>query len=98
MREYTAKNRDRINGQRRKRYKRQYAELRRQAFAALGDECRECENSDHRVLQIDHINGGGRAERMKTSSLPFFRKVIANTDGYQLLCANCHAIKTWHAA
>ena len=65
-------------------------------FDILGRECIRCGINDTRVLQIDHINGGGRKERTELK-LNYYKFVLGklleeNTD-YQVLCANCNWIK-----
>lgn len=76
-------------------YQREYrASVRRQAHRALGSTCCDCGIADERVLQIDHIDGGGRADRAGRGYLAILRAVAAGEPGFQLLCANCHAIKT----
>jgi hypothetical protein len=74
--------------------KRTYSNLRRAVFAYLGGGCVRCGNADQRVLQIDHTDGGGRKERAALGSLSIYRAILKGKPGYQLLCANCHAIKT----
>jgi hypothetical protein len=92
-------NKDRVNAYARKKHTRNYHELRAQAVHILGDACLQCKNDDYRVLQIDHINGGGREDRKRLRADGIFRSIIKNghQDKYQLLCANCHAIKTFHS-
>lgn len=73
----------------------EYESRRPQAIAALGGACQWCGIDDERVLEIDHINGGGHKERKTMDRIAFFKAIIdgTRTDG-QLLCANCHRIKT----
>lgn len=71
---------------------------RSQAVIMLGGECAKCGyNASIYALDIDHVtphlkgikkyaNGGGLARAIA--------KGYISTDGLQLLCANCHAIKT----
>lgn len=69
---------------------------RRIAFITeAGGKCVQCGFDDWRALQVDHVNGGGSAERkeMKSTTKAFYAKVLANPDDYQLLCANCNVIK-----
>ncbi len=90
-----ARNRDKINEKVRERILR----LRREAIEFLGGSCTMCGISDIRVLEIDHINGGGRAERTKLTGQVFHYAILngkRRTDDLQVLCANCHAIKTYH--
>lgn len=62
----------------------------------LGGKCVHCGFSDPRALQVDHINGGGRQERLvkKINTNKALYDDICNTvNKYQLLCANCNTIK-----
>jgi hypothetical protein len=62
---------------------------------AMGGQCVRCEKADPRFLQIDHIDGGGnkKEEGKNRNTAAFYKKVLANSDRYQLLCANCNCIK-----
>lgn len=71
------------------------AQLRELAIQALGGKCAHCGIIDSRVLQFDHDPplGSGRKRPVQTAS--WFRKVIRGAiQGLQLLCANCHILKT----
>lgn len=71
-----------------------------EALQLLGGRCVRCGFDDERALQIDHIDAGnhvlcpgGRKYRYAVH-----RSVIDGTaSNLQLLCANCHAIKTLEA-
>lgn len=84
---------------------RAYHKMKREIVERLGDVCCACGHEDRRVLQVDHVNGGGGAERRDighSKSLrvirDFLRESVKQSE-YQLLCANCHALKTLgHAA
>lgn len=78
-------------------YHTQYArERRQQAIEILGGECSSCGIADIRVLQIDHINGGGHQELLEKGSNHVTTKIFrGETDDYQILCANCNWIKRW---
>jgi 5-methylcytosine-specific restriction endonuclease McrA len=68
--------------------------LRHRAIAKLGGACVACGNTDERVLQFDHIVpcAGHRGDHKQ-----LMRDVAYGiTDNIRLLCANCHAIRTWH--
>lgn len=73
--------------------------LRLSLIALLGGKCNRCGFSDIRVLQVDHINGGGRQEfiKVRTSGGAYDRyilnEIINGSTKYQLLCANCNWIK-----
>lgn len=79
--------------------KRDLALLRAIVLEKLGGKCLVCGWDDYRALQIDHINGGGSAERKKYgSSIPFLLKVLNDPnfiDTYQLLCANHNWVKRY---
>src|SRR3990167_3457172 len=68
----------------------------KQIFDLLGYECSLCGEKDKYVLQIDHINGGGRQHSKSTrhSISRYYRAIlqsIKNDEGqYRTLCANCN--------
>jgi hypothetical protein len=59
-------------------------------------ECSICKCNDYRVLNIDHINGGGLKHRREIGfgGANFFRWLTKNNfpDGYRVLCRNCNWI------
>lgn len=71
-------------------------QARAAALTHLGNLCASCGYSeDSRALQIDHMEGGGRAGR-KThrTKTRFYRDVLVAKPGvYQCLCANCNVLK-----
>lgn len=79
------------------RVRKYYAERRKEALQHLGNKCVRCGNTDPRVLQIDHVNGGGTSQRRTPSWNVYaeLRKILDTIPGkiYQLLCANCNLIK-----
>lgn len=77
-------------------YEREYRLKRKLAiFELLGSVCRKCGFDDHRALQIDHVAGGGHTERETygTNLWKYYKRIKANPERYQLLCANCNWIK-----
>ena len=63
---------------------------------------KRCGIDDTRVLHIDHIQGDGRVDRAKYrkgSHEHAIKALVAGNlhDRFQLLCANCHLIKTREA-
>lgn len=66
--------------------------FREEAIKILGGKCIRCRESDIRVLQIDHVNGGGTKER-KLNHNYSKKLILKNPDNYQLLCSNCNWIK-----
>ena len=70
--------------------------LRERVIEALGGKCTKCGFSDHRCLQIDHIIPCGTRGRVSNVTLLLrILKAIKHGEShnYQLLCANCNAIK-----
>jgi hypothetical protein len=70
--------------------------LRRAAVAYLGGYCARCGMTDYRVLQIDHVDGGGSEEYRRIGQHGVQRRILRGAAGYQLLCANCHMLKTYY--
>jgi len=68
--------------------------MRVKAIELLGGKCCQCEESDIRCLQIDHVNSGGRQERLRMGVYAYYKKIIEDTKNktgeYQCLCANCN--------
>ena len=69
-----------------------------QAIEYLGGKCMDCNNIDTRVLEFDHAQEP-RMNR-KTISSYFsgsWERLQARIDQekVELVCANCHAIRTW---
>lgn len=75
------------------------AKLKQQLFAAYGGaRCASCGFDDIRALVLDHINGGGAAERRRYGNNVNLWRALLKADappGYQVLCANCNVIKMW---
>jgi hypothetical protein len=61
----------------------------------LGGACVRCGMTDIRVLQFNHINGGGTREREVLTYFAFLRAAIAGNydlNKIDLRCANCNVI------
>jgi hypothetical protein len=67
--------------------------LRASVIAEMGGCCVRCGFSDVRALQIDHVYGGGRRELRQLTTAQFYVRLRQVPGDYQLLCANCNAIK-----
>lgn len=97
--EAAVKNRDPIGLRAKQRIAERKADeaQRVRALMLLGGMCERCKNNDMRVLQIDHVNGGGYAARKGPTKSPqsAVRDVFKNPLKYQLLCANDNWIKRW---
>jgi hypothetical protein len=79
----------------------QRIERKRGVIAHYGGMCSCCGENHIEFLTIDHINGGGNAERRKIFGLEkkvgsrFYEWLIHNNfpEGYQVLCADCNMAK-----
>jgi 5-methylcytosine-specific restriction endonuclease McrA len=72
-----------------------YYQRKQKAVALLGGKCCRCGCDDIRCLEIDHIIPIRGDRSMYGDKL--FRSIVngGSTDNLQVLCANCHAIKTY---
>jgi hypothetical protein len=72
-----------------------YRRARALVIEKLGGKCQHCGITDSRVLQIDHVHGGGGEDRRKNGNgYALMRRAMLDTEGeFQLLCANCNFIK-----
>jgi hypothetical protein len=63
----------------------------------LGGKCRQCGETDFRVLDINHIDRIKKNIPPKRSYSWEFRikDWLNNMDNLELLCANCHRRHTW---
>jgi len=68
--------------------------LQDRAVNYLGSKCAICGINDERVLEIDHIVPVKGCR--ETSRYYLLRAILNGSKNYQLLCANCHKIKTAH--
>lgn len=67
--------------------------LRSKVLEHFGGECFKCGISDKRVLQLDHVHGGGSKHIKGVSWSVRYQHALDNPNLYQLLCANCNWIK-----
>lgn len=76
------------------RSRRHLRKLREALLDKYGRVCKRCGHTDARVLQIDHVHGGGSLDRRSKDRHKYYRTIIADTTGeFQLLCANCNWLK-----
>lgn len=71
--------------------------LRSQALKSLGNKCVRCGIDDPRVLHIDHVIPVSQTPGRKRFHRNLMYKYIIvgyKRRAYQILCANCHMIKT----
>lgn len=64
----------------------------------LGGKCVVCGCNIEAALHVDHVHGGGTAERKKYKNKDDYYKMVlakvrAGSKDYQILCANHNAIK-----
>lgn len=67
----------------------------------FGCKCAKCGETDINVLEVDHINNDGSDKRKSGEDKNIYLKLASgerNTDGLQLLCANCNFEKAYYAA
>lgn len=75
-----------------------YHAKRAEVIAFLGGKCVRCPVVDVRCLQIDHVDGGGAAERRGMRNYWKLHNLVLRSvpnNKYQLLCANCNWIKKY---
>lgn len=92
------KNYDHYLEQVKEQSKRRRMRLKEGVVAALGGRCCKCGYSENiHALQVDHINGDGHEDRKNGwNQWKVYKDIIdhGSQNRYQLLCANCHCIKT----
>lgn len=78
-----------------------YQKARQAVLAEWNCKCVRCGyDSDWRALELDHIHGDGYLGR-GTGSYKHWERLLKTSDlkeVFQLLCANCHKIKTYDNA
>ena len=84
------------NADHHRQWKREWVrDIRQKAIQALGGACVLCGYADVRVLEIDHIVTIRKSGHSINQVSLFLAVIRGETDNLQLLCANCHAIKTY---
>lgn len=59
-----------------------------------GRKCNICGfDKDQRILQLDHVNGGGNQERRQIGTRGIRRNALESPEQYQILCPNCNWTK-----
>lgn len=72
---------------------RDYDQRRRsELLTSIGGECATCGFDDLRILQIDHVYGGGRQDSQRVTK-ELIARILANLENYQILCPNHNVIK-----
>lgn len=67
--------------------------LRLRILEFYGGKCVQCGFDDWRALQLDHIIPLSQTGEKRVSPSQTYRDAERNPDKYQLLCANCNAVK-----
>ena len=71
-------------------------DTRLKVLTLLGKKCERCGNEDPRVLQINHINGGGGHEiKARGGSMYFYSAILDGSRAIgdlNVLCANCNIV------
>lgn len=83
---------ERNKGQARKAARERFQRLRAEMLDLLGGRCVRCGYHDRRALEIDHL-----IPRKETRLKEWHREmsnIREHPEQYQLLCANCHTIKS----
>lgn len=96
--EYRIKNWDKLRKSEREWNKIYYYRNRTKIYELLGDRCTKCGVTDRRILQIDHVAGGGNSRKIinrkgQGALKKILNEVEVGSPKYQLLCANCNIIK-----
>ena len=55
--------------------------------------CRDCGNTDHRVLDFDHV--GAKSFNIAKGDAVSRATLIEEIGKCEVRCANCHRVKTW---
>ena len=73
-----------------------YPKLRVSILTLLGGKCSKCGVDNYRILQVNHLDGGGRQEISEwTNRTAFYRAVLKKkraVDDLNLLCCNCNIL------
>jgi 5-methylcytosine-specific restriction endonuclease McrA len=95
VRRWEQENPERYKETQRKSHIKRLERYRQEALSILGGQCALCQCKDIRCLQIDHIVPLQGQRRMGYMAL--YRSIVNKgvTENLQILCANCHAIKTY---
>ena len=68
-------------------------DLKKQTIVFLGGKCVECGETDLRVLQINHRNGGGTKENTTRGAREIWKDVIdGKRNDVDVRCANCNIL------
>jgi len=96
---YYENNRDRIKEQQRERHK-LYSEPGKIVVRTIleGNYCVDCKTTDWRVLEFDHVRGEKLGNICQLMYLPDLDKLIEEIKKCDIVCANCHKLRTFERA
>lgn len=95
---YRDKHSDRLKEQHRKKHQ----EIRQSVLTKYGGLCCCCGETQWKFLVIDHIGGGGNAERKALGGTTMvYRKLYTSNElleGYRVLCHNCNMASSFYGS
>ncbi|MBA3678912.1 HNH endonuclease [Candidatus Saccharibacteria bacterium] len=96
MSELTYKDNVKLKAYLKRKYRNRHIRRRNAVLKLLGGACVDCGNNDLRVQQIDHTQPIllSSKRRTLTQMFPSILRGDEPINNLQLLCANCHMIKT----
>src|SRR5690348_9477916 len=92
VRKWEQENPEKVREIRRKARMKRTLRLRQEAIAVLGGQCVQCQCSDIRCLQIDHIIPLQGKKRIDFD-LHYRTLIQGQTENLQVLCANCMPLR-----
>ena len=103
MREYMIAYRERLKqssdynpGEERRKWREQYKKVRERAMERLGGkQCANCGCDDFSILEVNHINSGGRKELRLRQNRQLYRAIMkgeVDLKEYNVLCRICNAL------
>lgn len=80
----------------RRKWREQHKRVRERAIEKLGGkQCANCGCDEFSLLEINHINGGGRKEMKLKQNRQLYREIVndkVNLNDYNVLCRVCNAL------
>ena len=80
----------------RRKWREQHQRVRERAMEVLGGKiCANCGCDEYSLLEINHINGGGRMASKKMSNRQLYRAIMngkLDLSEYNVLCRVCNAL------
>lgn len=75
----------------------QTKKMRLAAVYRLGGKCSRCPETNVLLLDIDHVNGDGKLDRLQRGQYQILKDIIQGIglERFQLLCVSCHRLKTY---